>query len=74
MSNDTTREMSGREMSGEPVLFTGGPIRQLGPSLGAEPPEALLVQDGRVRAAGTVADVRRVAGRTPRGVDLDGRT
>jgi predicted amidohydrolase YtcJ len=59
----------------EAVLFTGGPIRLMaGGDLAAEMPEALLVEDGRVRAAGALADVRRAAARSARTVDLDGRS
>lgn len=57
------------------VVFTGGPIRLVDSDrLDAEMPDALLVEDGVVRAAGDLADVERVAGSTPRRVDLDGRT
>jgi predicted amidohydrolase YtcJ len=59
----------------EAVLFTGGPIRLMAAAdLAAETPEALLVEDGRVRAVGGLADVRRAAARPPRTVDLDGRS
>ena len=58
----------------EPVLFTGGPIRlTVGEDPAAETPPALLVQDGRVRGAGTVAELRSLATCAPREVDLDGR-
>lgn len=59
----------------EAVLFTGGPIRLMSEAdLAAEMPEALLVADGRVRAVGGLADVRRAAAQPPRTIDLDGRT
>lgn len=61
-------------MTTPPVLFSGGPIRLMAGDLSAEPPEAVLVQDGLVRAVGTVSDVRAAAGPTPRPIDLDGRT
>lgn len=57
------------------VIFTGGPIRLLaGTDLDAEMPPALLVEDGRVRAAGDLSDLRRTASQPARVVDLDGRT
>lgn len=59
----------------DPVILTGGPIRLMdGPDLHAEMPPALLVEDGRVRAAGTLADLRRISSSPARVVDLDGRT
>lgn len=58
------------------TLFIGGPIRTLADpaELTAEPPEALLVNDGIVGASGTVTELRRLATSTPQEVDLDGRT
>lgn len=61
-------------MTGDPVLFRGGPIRTMaGDDLAATPPEALLVEQARVRAVGTLSDVRAAASRAPREIDLDGR-
>lgn len=59
-------------MPSEPVLFTGGPI-YLTARGQEELPPALLVQDGRVRAIGSEAQVRAESAGTPRRVDLDGR-
>lgn len=56
---------------GEPVMFTGGPVET--GTAGAQP-EAVLVEEGRIRALGTVSDCRAAARSTPRPVDLDGRT
>jgi hypothetical protein len=62
-------------MTTEPVIFTGGPIRLMtGEDPAAETPPALLVQDGRVHAVGTVADLRSRANGAAREVNLDGRT
>jgi predicted amidohydrolase YtcJ len=62
-------------MSGEPTMFTGGPIRLMADEPpDADRPEALLVESGRVRAVGPVSELRRRAGSVPREVDLDGRT
>lgn len=62
-------------MSSEPVLFTGGPIRTMTAGhLAVDMPPALLVQDGLVRAVGTLDDVRAAANGTARTVNLDGRT
>lgn len=63
-------------MTAEPVIFTGGAIRTMATSTPAtvEPPPAILVENGLVRAAGTVNELRHAAGSTPRRVDLDGRT
>ncbi|NJC74070.1 amidohydrolase family protein [Planosporangium thailandense] len=59
----------------EPVIFTGGPIRLMaGADPAAEAPPALLVQDGRVRAVGSVSDMHARAEGLAREVDLDGRT
>jgi predicted amidohydrolase YtcJ len=57
-----------------PTVFTGGPIRLMGDELRSEPPPALLVQGGRVRALGTLSDVTAAADSLPLVVDLDGRT
>jgi predicted amidohydrolase YtcJ len=58
-----------------PVVFFGGPIRVMdGEDLAADPPEALLVQDGWVRAAGARSDVRATTESAAEEVDLDGRT
>lgn len=58
----------------QPVIFAGGPIRPMTPgALSVAAPPALLVEDGRVRAHGTVADLRALAASTPTEVDLDGR-
>lgn len=61
-------------MTTEPVVFTGGPIRLTADADPADAPPALLVQDGRVRAAGTVSDMHARADGVARQVDLDGRT
>ncbi|MGH3096217.1 MAG: amidohydrolase [Streptosporangiales bacterium] len=60
--------MSERQL---PTVVYGGPIHTFGP-LGDVP--ALLLQDGRVAAAGTPADCRRTAATTPAELDLQGRT
>lgn len=60
-------------MAGEPVVFTGGPIRLMDADVTGPPPPALLVEDGRVRAVGELTDVRASARTTPRTVDLGGR-
>jgi predicted amidohydrolase YtcJ len=58
------------------TLFLGGPIRILADrtELTAEPPEALLVEDGMVAAAGSVTELRRAARNAAQEIDLDGRT
>ena len=60
----------------DPVLFRGGIIRTMdGAVLGdPEPPEAVLIQEGRVAAVGTEGSCRAVSPRPPREIDLDGRT
>lgn len=55
----------------DPVVLTGGPIETL--SEGPQP-EAVLVEDGMIRALGTASDCDAAATSTPRRVDLDGRT
>ncbi len=63
-----------------PVLLSGGPIRLMdgtdptGTAGSADLPPALLVENGRVRAIGTVDDLRSAVGGSVREVDLDGRT
>ncbi|HEY7044650.1 MAG TPA: amidohydrolase [Nocardioidaceae bacterium] len=61
-------------MSSDPVMFTGGPIRLMDGAADSEPPEALLLEAGVVRAVGRAGDVRATARSTPQEVDLDGRT
>ncbi len=62
-------------MTSHPVVFSGGPIRLMDDdNLAAEPPEALLVQDGKVRAHGNRPDVLAAADGNAEQVDLDGRT
>lgn len=57
------------------TLFTGGPIRTMGDINNlADSPEALLVEDGKVIAAGPLQEIRRAARSTPEPFDLDGRT
>lgn len=59
----------------DPVVFHGGPIRLMQEEdFAADMPEALLVEDGRIRAIGSLDDVRRAATGAPRQADLDGRT
>ena len=59
----------------EAVIFTGGPIRPMDQTrLDAQMPAALLIVNGRVQAAGELADVERMTTLTPLRVDLDGRT
>lgn len=55
----------------DPVVFSGGPIETFA---GGPQPEAMLVEDGVVRAVGTVSDCKAAAVSTPRDVSLDGRT
>ncbi len=57
----------------EPLLFRGGVIRTMdGPAAG-EPPEAVLVLDGRILAVGTERACREASVATPREIGLDGR-
>jgi predicted amidohydrolase YtcJ len=57
------------------VVFTGGPIRRMDDaSPDAAMPAALLIEGGRVRGYGDLADVEPMASQTPLRVDLDGRT
>jgi predicted amidohydrolase YtcJ len=55
----------------DPVVFTGGPIETF--ARGSHP-EAVLVEDRAIRAIGTGSDCHAAATRTPRRVDLEGRT
>lgn len=63
-----------------PVLLSGGRIRLMygtdptGIAGSADLPPALLVEDGRIRAIGTVENLRSAAGGSVRELDLDGRT
>lgn len=57
-------------MASESMLLTGGPIRTMN---GTDLPPALLVEDGRIRAFGTVDELQATARGPARTIDLDGR-
>jgi predicted amidohydrolase YtcJ len=56
----------------ESIILHGGPIHTMDPSLGRV--EAIEITNGRVTAAGSLADVQTASGKKARTIDLDGRT